>query len=90
MAFSIARNFQKVPEAVFNTLFGTEAATFGTNDGTLYGINDGTVFGGPVDVGEAHAPTLGVSRAWSVQFGNATNEPFELDSYTMMIQNRKD
>jgi hypothetical protein len=90
MAFSIARNFQKVPEAVFNTLFGTEAATFGTNDGTLYGINDGTVFGGPVDVGEARAPTLGVSRAWSVQFGNATNEPFELDSYTMMIQNRKD
>jgi hypothetical protein len=35
MAFSIARNFQKVPEAVFNTLFGTEAGTFGTNDGSL-------------------------------------------------------
>jgi hypothetical protein len=90
MAFAIARNFQRVPEDILNRLFGTESLSFGTNDAQLFGVNDTTVFGGPTDVGEAKVLNLGVSRAWSVQFGNATAEPFELDSYTFMMQNRRD
>jgi len=90
MSFAVARNFQRTPEDILSTLFGVESAQYGVDDGSLYGTDDGTVYGGPVDVGEARAPNLGVSRAWSVQFGNATSDPFELDSYTFMLQNRRD
>jgi hypothetical protein len=43
-----------------------------------------------VSMEEAKAVNLGVARAWSVQFGNFTPDPLELDSYTFLIQNRKD
>jgi hypothetical protein len=48
------------------------------------------VFGGPADVAEARALNLGVARAWSMMFGNDTADPLEIDSYTLMVSNRKD
>ncbi len=42
------------------------------------------------EVGVAEVLTPGVARAWSVQFGNDTADPFTVDSYTFFINFRKD
>ena len=55
----------------------------------MFGAGDG-IFGGEVAVGDAEVWTPGVSRAWSVTFGNASAESFEVDSYTFLVSMRKD
>lgn len=68
-------------------VFGNEDTeqTFGgqTFDGaTMY-------FGGSSTVQDARIYSPGISRAWSVGFGNATADPFEVDSFTYLMQFRK-
>jgi hypothetical protein len=46
-------------------------------------------FGGSVEVGDARIYSPGIARAWSVGFGNATADPFEVESVAFMIQFRK-
>jgi hypothetical protein len=70
-------------EGVFGNT--NEAQTFG---GELFG--GGTmIFGGASATRDARLYSLGVSRAWSVGFGNNTAAPFEVDSFTTMLQFRK-
>lgn len=45
---------------------------------------------GSDDLTEKTIPSPGVSRAWSVRFGNATADPFEIHSLSYMVQPRKD
>src|SRR6185437_317502 len=47
------------------------------------------IFGGASATRDARLYSLGVARAWSVGFGNNTSAPFEVDSFTHMIQFRK-
>jgi hypothetical protein len=47
------------------------------------------IFGGASTTRDARLYSLGVSRAWSVGFGNNTSAPFEVDSFTHMITFRK-
>jgi hypothetical protein len=47
------------------------------------------ISGGASATQDARLYSLGVSRAWSVGFGNNSSAPFEVDSYTYAIQFRK-
>lgn len=47
------------------------------------------IFGGASATRDARLYSLGVGRSWSVGFGNNTSAPFEVDSFTHMIQFRK-
>ena len=46
-------------------------------------------FGGSTAVGDARIYSPGIARAWSVGFGNNDSEPFEVDSFTYLMQFRK-
>jgi hypothetical protein len=87
---SVATDFARGATTSLDHTFSAESALFGVNDGSAFGVNDGSVFGGPADVVEARALNLGVARAWSMMFGNDTADPLEIDSYTLMVSNRKD
>jgi hypothetical protein len=90
IAVSVATDFARGATTSLDHTFSAESALFGVNDGSAFGVNDGSVFGGPADVAEARALNLGVARAWSMMFGNDTADPLEIDSYTLMVSNRKD
>jgi hypothetical protein len=47
------------------------------------------IFGGEASVQEARLYSLGTARAFSVGFGNSNAEPFEVNSFTFMVQFRK-
>lgn len=83
--FTVAKSFSTVGVLASDIDFSTNVTTFGGTD-AFGGVG---TFGDPVAVGEARAFTLGVARAWSVQFGNSTNLPFEVDSYTTAITTRR-
>lgn len=63
---------------------------FGVDDGSLWGVDDGSVYGGTATVSQAKAPSLGVARSLSMKFGNQTADPFEVDSFTVAMQWRRD
>ena len=72
----------------------TSAQTYGNLDtAQLYGGSayQGVqmIFGGASTVQEARLYALGTANAWSVEFGNTTSDPFEVDSYMLAIQFRK-
>jgi hypothetical protein len=46
-------------------------------------------FGGASSVQDARVYSPGIARAWSTGFGNNSAEPFEVDSFTYMMQFRK-
>lgn len=46
-------------------------------------------FGGQSAVQDARIYSPGIARAWSVGFGNSEGEPFEVDSFTYLMQFRK-
>lgn len=71
--------------------FSTDTGLFGVEDGGLFGKGGGTEpFGGGSDVGQARIASPGVCRSISVLFGNGTADPFEVDSYTIAVQQRSD
>lgn len=81
----VSRDFANAAEFEQSIDFGSDTSLYGGAD--TYG--GGGTFGGAPGVNEEHVYTLGVGRAWSVEFRQALNEAFEIDSYTMMMQNRR-
>lgn len=67
--------------------FGNEddAQTFG---GDTY-EGQQMIFGGAASTRDARLYSLGVARSWQAGFGNASSQPFEVDSFTFSIQFRK-
>lgn len=62
---------------------------FGVGGQELFGTGTDPFGGDLVEVGVAEVLTPGVARAWSVEFGNNTADPFTVDSYTFFINFRK-
>lgn len=69
------------------TVFGNE------NESQLFGgeVYNGVemLFGGSRETGQARLYSLGTGFVWSVGWGNASGEPFEIDSFAYMVQFRK-
>lgn len=88
---SVAKDFARNAALITEALFSQDTSgLYGINDGSLFGVNDGGFYGGTIDIGAARVFTPGVARAFSVVLGNTTSETFEVDSYTMLMQPRKD
>lgn len=87
---SLSRDFEH--GSTFETLaiFDDATDTFADTDasGDVFGRGE-KPWGGLSDVGQAEVLTPGVARAWSVVFGNATADTFEVDSYTFAITMRR-
>jgi hypothetical protein len=90
LQLSLTKDFAIAPSLAVDRSFSTDTGLFGTNDGAAFGVNDtsGQFFGGVFSVGQARALNPGVARAWSLQFGNATAEDFEVDAYTVAFSER--
>lgn len=83
---------QDKPELPVN--FSADSQIFGNPDEEqLFGGEEykgvTMIFGGTSAVQDARIYSPGIARAWSVGFGNADDEPFEVDSYTFFMQFRK-
>lgn len=85
----VSRAFAIGDEELAAVDFSGSDGTFGVDDGGLFGVDDAGIFGGLVAVQEAKIPTPGVARAWSIIFGNDTTDDFEVESYTMAMQTRR-
>lgn len=68
----------------------TAAGVFGGPGGGSFGGPGGGSFGGAAAVKQASAATLGVARAFSIEFRQQEDAPFEIDSYAMAMTARKD
>jgi hypothetical protein len=68
-------------------IFGNENEEQRFGGATYAGVT--MFFGGSTQVGDARIYSPGVSRAWSVGFGNTGAEPFQVESFTYLIQFRK-
>jgi hypothetical protein len=68
-------------------IFGNEdeEQTFGGS--TFDGVT--MFFGGSSEVQNARIYSPGIARSWSVGFGNSNDEPFEIESFTYLMQFRK-
>jgi hypothetical protein len=88
--FQVARDFSPLSAEAGATLATGDSTLFGVDDGSVYGGDDGTLFGGLATVESARAMSLGAAKALSVQFGNTSTDPFEVDSYTVFLTPRKD
>jgi hypothetical protein len=86
---SIATDFATAPSFLEEVTFDPDTDTWGDSVGS-WGVDDTTIWGGSIEIGSDELYTLGVARAWSVVFGNATDEELELDAYTMAIEMRRD
>lgn len=86
----VALDFVRADPALFSVSFPVDSGSYGVNDGSLYGINDGTLFGAGVDVATAGFPISNVARAFSLVIVGDTNDPMEMDSYTMAYTMRRD
>lgn len=89
---TVGNNQQSSPELPVN--FGAGGQIFGNENEeqkfageTLNGVQ--MLFGGVAEVGSARMYSLGVARAWSVGYGNKSNQPFEVFSYMAAVQFRK-
>lgn len=89
---TVENNPEFSPEQPVN--FGAGGQIFGNENEeqkfageTLKGIQ--MLFGGVAEVGSARMYALGVGRAWSIGYGNKSNEPFEVFSYMMAVTFRK-
>jgi hypothetical protein len=69
--------------------FQEEEGIWGQSAG-VWGSGPGIWGGGLAEVSVAEILTPGVARAWSVEFGNNTEDPFIVDSYSFFINFRKD
>lgn len=87
---SLSRAYASAAVYAGEANFEPDLDTFGDTDGSGDAFGGEGIFGGEVEVGEAEIWTPGVSRAWSVTFGNQTSEAFEVDSYTFLISDRRD
>jgi hypothetical protein len=87
---SIAKDFARTFVDRGQADFTGNEGDFGVSDGSLFGVGNGTIYGGASDVQEQKFATLGVARAWSVEFGNTTSDEMEVESYTFMIEPRRD
>lgn len=85
-----AIDFQRSDPLLTTFNFPSEAGQWGVNDGSLWGVNDGTLWGGGQDVREGSFPISTVARAFSLVVQCDTNDPMEMDSYTMAYTMRKD
>jgi hypothetical protein len=86
IAKDFSRSFVNTGEGDFTGVDGL----FGVGDGSLFGVSDGGIYGGAQDVQEAVFPSLGVARSWSIEFGGNTDDEMEVESYTMMMDERRD
>jgi hypothetical protein len=93
VSLSIARDFETNADQWIDKSFSVETFIFGVNDtpSTLFGINDNPqqFYGGLSEISQAIVATPGVARAWSIEFGNNTTDPFEVLGYTLAVQMRK-
>jgi hypothetical protein len=88
---SVARDFAVAPVLEGTADFSGEEGAFGVDPvDAIFGETFDGVYGGIAQVGEQILPSLGVARAFSVQFGNNIAESFEVDSYTFALQDRRD
>lgn len=87
---SIAKDFARSFVNTGSGDFRGSDGLFGVDDGSLWGVSDSGIYGGTTDIAEAKFATLGVARAWSVEFGNTTADQMEVESYTMMMDERRD
>ncbi len=89
---TVGNSNQAVPTFPVNfsqnsTIFGNENETQ-LFAGELYeGVE--MIFGGRVETGAARMYSLGTAFVWGFGWGNNTAEPFEVDSYAMMLSFRK-
>lgn len=88
--FRVAKGFTRSDELSRDIDFAQADGFWGVNDGTDWGDNDGGLWGGTLELGEAEAYSQGVSRAWSVVVGNASDDDFRIDQYTLSMTTRKD
>lgn len=87
--YSVATNFAGAGSVKGTDVLAVAGGIFGANDGTIFGANDGTIFGAP-SVSRARFYSIGVADAWSQIFSATSNQPAEVDSYTLFITDRKD
>jgi hypothetical protein len=70
--------------------FQEDQRASGGQSAGVWGSGPGIWGGGLAEVSVAEILTPGVARAWSVEFGNNTEDPFIVDSYSFFINFRKD
>lgn len=90
MEVAVYKDFTRAGVNIGGADFTGDDGDFGVEDGGLFGVDDGSYYGGLAEVNERVLPTLGVARAWSIEFGNNTDDELEVESYTMMMDERKD
>jgi hypothetical protein len=86
----IGRDFFDSTSLLKQQLFGAQVLPTGTLYGdaaTSFGVEG--VYGDPVFRGEGRVYSVGVNRAFSVEFRNTTNTDMEIDAYTLAITPRK-
>lgn len=83
---SVTKDFQRAAQRIADEDFSSDEGDWGVDDGGLWGVGTDGEWGGLSEVGEAHVATPGVGRAWSVTFGNDTDDSFEVESYTMFME----
>jgi hypothetical protein len=85
----MSRDFQQGETLMRDVLFsGDDSGKWGVDDGGRWGVDDGTLWGGQGAFGQQRIPTPGVGRAWSPVFLNDTDDPLEIDSYTIAFSER--
>lgn len=89
--FSLAKDFTSAETLIRSDVFNYSSAGTGNWAGSgNFGAADGSVYGGPFMLTRARAYTLGVANAFSVVFSATSNTADTVDSYVLMMTDRRD
>ncbi len=87
---AVWKNFNNAPYTSYPTTNFTAGQYTWADPTTSYaGTATNQVWAGVSSVGQARLFAISVADAFSVEFGNSTSDPFEVDAYVTSIQFRK-
>lgn len=88
--FSLATDFAQVESLIQSNVFGAGATSGLWGGSGNWAGTDGTAWGGAALLSRARAYSLGVANAFSIVFSSTSTTADSIDSYLLILHDRKD